>query len=317
VIVALAGGVGGAKLAQGLLSCAPPGQLAVVVNTADDFDLHGLRICPDLDTVMYTLAGIANPHTGWGVEGDTWSALDMLGRYGGETWFRIGDRDLATHVLRTQQLLSGRRLTEVTAHLASALGAGAALLPMCDENVATLVETPEGVLEFQEYFVRLRHAPEVLSVRFQGVEAAAPTPEVLRALEAAELVVFCPSNPVVSIGPILATPGMRDALRATRAPKVAVSPIVAGRALRGPADRMLSTLGHEVSALGVARMYGDVVQGLVLDDSDAELCDDIERLGIRTHCTDAVMERMEDRARLARETLAFGQSLAREGAALS
>ncbi len=308
-VCALAGGVGGAKLAAGLEAVLPPGNLAVVVNTADDFDLWGLRICPDLDTVMYTLAGIANPETGWGITDESFAALDMLARYGEDTWFKLGDRDLATHVLRTARLRAGEPLTRITADLSGALEVRSVILPMCDEPVATVLDTPDGPLEFQEYFVGRGQRDEVLDVRLHGIEDTRPTDAVLGALTSADLVVFCPSNPVVSIGPILAVPGMRKALAASRVPKVAVSPIVGGRALKGPADRMLASLGHEVSAVGVARMYEGLVSGMVIDGVDNGEISEIEALGMRVLATDAVMRDEPDRARLAREVLGFGAGL--------
>jgi LPPG:FO 2-phospho-L-lactate transferase len=308
-VCALAGGVGGAKLAAGLQDTLRPGDLAVVVNTADDFDLWGLHICPDLDTVMYTLAGIANPETGWGIAGESFDALDMLARYGVDTWFKLGDRDLATHILRTARFRAGETLTRITAGLSGALGVGSAILPMCDEPVATVLDTPDGPLEFQEYFVRRRQTDEVLGIELRGVQHARPTDVVLAALAAADLVVLCPSNPVVSISPILAVPGMRVALAASRAPKVAVSPIVGGRALKGPADKMLGSLGHEVSAAGVARMYEGLVEGMVIDSVDEEERSGIEALRMRVLSTDAIMRDAPDRARLAREVLEFGAGL--------
>ena len=304
-VVALAGGVGGAKLAAGLQAALPPGDLSVVVNTADDFDLWGLRICPDLDTVMYTLAGLEREETGWGVAGETFAMLSMLEAYGEDAWFQLGDRDLATHVLRTCRLRAGEDLTEITAALAGSLDIPSRVLPMCDEPVSTIVETPEGPLEFQDYFVRRRQRDEVLGVRLRGIENARATGAVSEAVAAADAVVFCPSNPVVSIGPLLAVPGMREALTGTRAPKVAVSPIVGGRALKGPADRMLRTLGHEVSALGVARMYEGLLNGFVFDRSDRGQRDAISALGMRPLVTDAVMRDGADRERLAREVLGF------------
>lgn len=308
-IAALAGGVGGAKLAHGLLLAAGDDALRVIVNTGDDFDLFGLRISPDLDTVLYTLAGLANPDTGWGLAGDTFAALEMLGRYGAETWFQLGDRDLATHIMRTQRLAGGWPLTRVMAALAEALGVAARVLPMCDEPVATQVETPDGMLAFQEYFVHRHHADPVRAVHFSGIAAAHLPDGVRAALAEAEVIVFCPSNPVVSTGPILAVPGMRELVRSARAPRVAVSPIIGGKALRGPADRMLEGLGHEVSALGVARLYRDLIQGMVLDHADAVLAEDIVALGLRTLVTDTVMRNEADRERLAREVLAFGREL--------
>jgi LPPG:FO 2-phospho-L-lactate transferase len=306
-VLALAGGVGGAKLAAGLETALSPGDhLAIVVNTADDFDLWGLRICPDLDTVMYTLAGVANPETGWGLVDESFDVLDMLARYGEDTWFKIGDRDLATHVLRTARLRAGELLTGITADLSAALGIGSAILPMCDESVATVLDTPDGPLEFQEYFVRRRQRDEVLGLRLRGIGDARPTDAVLEALAGADLVVFCPSNPVVSIGPILAVPGMREALASSSVARVAVSPIIGGRALKGPADRMLASLGHEVSPAGVARMYEGLVDGMVIDEVDEAQRSGIEALGMRVLATSAVMHDVPDRARLAREVLVFG-----------
>ena len=308
-VVALAGGVGGAKLAAGLQDVLPAGDLWVVVNTADDFDLWGLHICPDLDTVMYTLAGIANPETGWGVDGESFETLNMLGRYGEDTWFKLGDRDLATHVLRTDRLRSGETLTEVTDALCRVLGVESALLPMTDDPVSTVLETPEGRLEFQEYFVRRGQRDEVLGVDLRGIEDASPSGDVLAAISGADAVVICPSNPVVSVGPILSVPGMTEALASSRAPKVAVSPIVGGRALKGPADKMLLSLGHEVSATGVAAMYSGLVDGMVVDSVDEEERAGIEDIGMRVLVTDSVMRDAWDRARLAAETLEFGAGM--------
>ena len=306
--LALAGGVGGAKLAAGLQAVLPE-YLTVVVNTADDFKLWGLHISPDLDTVMYTLAGIANPQTGWGIRDETFDALEIIDRYGEDTWFMLGDRDLATHVLRTDRLNKGDSLTEITAGLSAALGVGSAVLPMCDEPVSTLVHTPEGPLEFQDYFVRRRQRDEVLGVDLRGIDESRVTPAVSRALAEAEIVVFCPSNPVVSIGPILAVPGIAEALETSTAPKVAVSPIVGGRALKGPADRMMNSLGHEVSATGVARMYSGILDGMVIDRADAGEEPDIAALGMEVLATDAVMRGEEDRGRLALEILEFGEAV--------
>ncbi len=308
-VVALAGGVGGAKLAAGLEAALWPGDLSVVVNTADDFDIWGLRVCPDLDTVMYTLAGLANPETGWGIKNDSFAALDMISAYGEDAWFRLGDRDLATHILRTQRLRAGTRLTEVTAGLAAALGVRSALLPMCDEPVATALKTRAGLLDFQEYFVRRGQRDEVLDVELRGIENARVPAEVDRAIDEAEAIVFCPSNPIVSLGPILAVPGMRELLAGSPAPKVAVSPIVSGRALKGPADKMLRSLGHEVSAMGVARMYSGLVDGFVIDRVDREERAQISALGMRVLATDAVMRDEADRERMAREVLRFCSGL--------
>lgn len=310
MIVALAGGVGGAKLAQGLYGAVAPDALAVVVNTADDFDHLGLRICPDLDTVMYTLAGLANPVTGWGVVDDTFQAMELLGRYGRPTWFRLGDRDLATHIARGERLRQGAGLGAVTAELAGALGIRAALLPMCDEPVATLVDTPAGRLEFQDYFVRRHQQDAVLGVVYAGAAAALLPEAVGRALDGAEAIILCPSNPIVSIGPILAVPGLRARLAGAAAPRVAVSPIVAGQALKGPAAHMLATLGHEVSPVGVARLYTGLIDGMVIDAADAAARGAIEALGLRVLVTQTVMGGREDRERLGREVLDFCRALA-------
>jgi LPPG:FO 2-phospho-L-lactate transferase len=308
-VCALAGGVGGAKLASGLQDVLPAGDLSVVVNTADDFDLWGLHICPDLDTVMYTLAGISNPETGWGIAGESFETLDMVESYGEETWFKLGDRDLATHILRTSRMGSGETLTDVTAGLSGALGVKSVVLPMSDDPVSTVLETPEGRLEFQEYFVRRGQRDEVLGIELRGIEDARPTERVLAAVSLADVIVLCPSNPVVSVGPILALPGMMEAMASSSAPKVAVSPIVGGRALKGPADRMLASLGHEVAAIGVARMYAGLVDGMVVDRADEGERASIKSLGMRVLVTQSVMRDAEDRARLAAETLEFGAGL--------
>ena len=308
-VCAFAGGVGGAKLASGLQDVLSSGDLSVVVNTADDFDLWGLHICPDLDTVMYTLAGISNPETGWGIVDETFETLNMLESYGEETWFKLGDRDLATHILRTSRMGSGETLTEVTAGLSGVLGVVSAVLPMSDDPVSTVLVTADGRLEFQEYFVRRGQRDEVLAIELRGIQDARPTERVLAAIRGADVIVLCPSNPVVSVGPILALPGMAEVLASSSAPKVAVSPIVGGRALKGPADRMLASLGHEVSAAGVARMYAGLVGGMVIDRTDEEERAGIEALGMRVLVTQSVMRDAEDRARLASETLEFSAGL--------
>lgn len=317
MIVALAGGVGGAKLAHGLYQALRPDTLSVIINTADDFDLFGLRISPDADTVMYTLGGVANNETGWGVAGDTWQTLEMLGRYGHDsTWFRIGDRDFATHIMRTEQLRAGRSLTATTQTLASALGIRARLLPMSDQIVATKVDTPAGRLHFQDYFVRRHHSDEVRGVVFDGIESARITHEVAETLQQAGAIVFCPSNPIVSIGPILAVGGMREAIAAARVPKIAISPIVGGKALRGPADQMLSGLGYDASALGVARIYGDLIDGFVIDPADAALEEQIAAMGLRVLVTNTVMRDEHDRRALAQNVLRFAALLAPDDATI-
>ncbi|OGO55292.1 MAG: 2-phospho-L-lactate transferase [Chloroflexi bacterium RBG_16_72_14] len=304
-VLALAGGVGGAKLADGLQAHLGD-RLAVVVNTGDDCERHGLLVMPDHDTVLYNLAGIEQAEWGWGIEGDTHAAMAQLGAYGEETWFSLGDRDLALHVARTARLQAGGRLTEVCLGLQRSLGIAARILPMADEPVRTEVRTDDGWLEFQDYFVRLRQAPEVLEIRFAGIDDARPTAEVLAALAASAAIVICPSNPLVSVAPILGVPGMREAIGAARqrgVPVAAVSPIVGGRALKGPADRMLAALGLEVSAVGVARLYADLADVFVLDAVDAALAPGVEALGIHAIVTDTIMTDDAARARLAGEVL--------------
>ena len=309
MILALAGGVGGAKLAQGLALALPRGDLTVVVNTADDFDLFGLRICPDLDTVLYTLGGLANPATGWGVDGDTRATLDAIGRYGRDLWFQLGDRDFATHILRTERLRQGALLVTVMNEFARALGIDSTLLPMTNDPVATMVQTPGGLLDFQTYFVGRRQEDNVIGLEFRGAAESTPAPGALEAIASAGVIVLCPSNPLVSIGPILAVPGYRDALATAAAPRIAVSPIIAGKALKGPADKMLASLGHEVSSVGVARIYEGLIDGLVIDEADVALAPAIEALGIRALATHSIMGGAEDRRRLAAETLAFARTL--------
>lgn len=312
-VVVLAGGVGGAKLAHGVQALVGP-DLAVVVNTADDVERHGLLVCPDHDTVLYTLAGLDDREQGWGIRGETYHVAAQLAAYGEETWFRLGDRDLAAHIVRTARLRAGARPTEVALALQRSLGIAGRILPMTDEPVRTEVLADDGWLEFQEYFVHRHQAPTVHEVRFVGVEAARPTSEVLDALAEATLVAIAPSNPIVSVGPILAVPGFRDALAAVRergVPVVAVSGIIGGKALKGPADRMLVSLGHESSALGVARLYAGLIDGFVLDGVDAPLASSIEALGLRTLTTDTLMTDDASRARVARDVLAFGERLGR------
>ena len=305
-VVVLAGGVGGAKLAEGLAAHLGD-RLAVVVNTGDDCWRHDLLVMPDHDTVLYTLAGMEQVEWGWGIEGDTHAVMDQLAVYGEEAWFSLGDRDIALHIVRSARVRAGTRVTEACLAAQASLGIAARILPMTDDPVATEVRTAEGWLEFQEYFVHRRQAPEVLEVRFAGVEKAAPTPEVRAAVGAASAIVIAPSNPFVSVGPILAVPGMRELLREARtrgAPVAAVSPIIGGRALKGPADRMLAGLGHDSSALGVARLYADLVDVFVLDAVDAALAPAIAALGVRTLVADTIMTDDASRARLAGEVLA-------------
>jgi LPPG:FO 2-phospho-L-lactate transferase len=304
-VVVLAGGVGGARLAHGLQAHLGD-RLIVVVNTADDTERHGLLVSPDHDTVMYTLAGIDNREWGWGIAGETFAAAEMLERYGEETWFRLGDRDLATHVVRTARLHRGDRPTDISRDLQRALGVRGTILPMSDQPVRTQVLTDEGWLEFQDYFVRRHQEPAVRDLRFTGLDDARATPEVEAALEHADAIVIAPSNPFVSVRPILGVAGIEAGLQTARSrgvPVVAVSGIVGGKALKGPADRMLVSLGHEASALGVARQYTGIADSFVLDTVDAALEPPIRALGMRTLVTDTIMGDDAGRARLAGEIL--------------
>lgn len=306
-VVALAGGVGGAKLAVGLAECLSPENLTVVVNIGDDFEHLGLKICPDLDTVCYTLAGMANPVTGWGLAGETWNALEHLVALGGPAWFRLGDRDLGTHLERTRRLRLGQTLSQITRHFCQVWGIGITVLPASDDNVPTWVYTEEGEMPFQEYFVHRQCHPVVTGFRFEGCQQARPAPGVAEALQMADMVVLCPSNPWVSIDPILAIPGIREGVAAR--PVVAVSPIIAGAAVKGPAAKMYAELGIQPSALSVARHYNELLAGLVLDRLDADQAEQVESLGMRACLTDTLMRTPQDRRRLAQEVLKFGASL--------
>jgi LPPG:FO 2-phospho-L-lactate transferase len=310
VLVALAGGVGAARLLSGLVQVADPAGITAVVNTGDDMVLHGLHISPDIDTVTYTLAGMDNKETGWGLAGETWAVMAALQDLGGESWFRLGDRDLATHLYRTQRLSDGASLSEVTRELAAARGVDVRLVPMSDDPVRTrltLVGEGEGgagaEVSFQDYFVKLAHSVPVRSVRFEGAESASPAPGVLEAIAGADRLVACPSNPVVSIGPLLAVPGVRPALVARRQDVVAVSPIVAGAALKGPADRLLAELGHEASVVGVARLYASWAGTLVIDEADAALASQVEEAGMRCVVAPTVMSDPKRAAALAQVVL--------------
>jgi LPPG:FO 2-phospho-L-lactate transferase len=303
MIVALAGGVGGAKMAFGLSRVLPPEQLTIIVNTADDFEHLGLHVAPDLDTVMYTLAGLANPETGWGLAGETWGFMSAIERLGGPSWFRLGDHDIATHVLRSERLRAGERLTEVTAELCAALGIRCAVLPMSDDPVRTMVETPTGILPFQEYFVHLKCEPAVRGFSFAGAATAKPSERALAALAQAEAIVFCPSNPFVSVAPILAVAGLDKAIRTAKAPIVAVSPIIGGAAVKGPAAKMMLELGLDVSVVGIASHYRKLVDGLVLDEADAVLAPAVEATGLRASVMPTLMRNDADRIRLAQATL--------------
>ena len=316
MIVALAGGVGGAKLVDGLAHVLTPDELVAVVNTGDDFVHLGLHISPDLDTVIYTLAGRANPQTGWGLAGETWRFMEALGPLGGPTWFRLGDRDLATHLRRTQLLASGVSLSEATAQLCRAMGVAHRMLPVSDDPVRTIVDTDEGDLAFQDYFVRRQCQPRLRALRFEGAAQAALAPGVDAALDDPRLqaIVICPSNPYLSIEPMLAVPGLRERLRRTPARVVAVSPIVGGRAIKGPAAKIMSELGREVSALEVARHYGDLLDGFVLDHAEAALAEPVAALGIVPLVTSTVMSDSAQRAQLAREVVRLAADLGRHQA---
>lgn len=309
MITTLAGGVGGARFADGLVQAVGADQVSVIVNTADDFDLYGLHICPDLDTVLYTLAGIADPILGWGIDGDTRATLSGIAAYGEEPWFQLGDRDFATHILRTAWLRNGTPLGSVIYFLRQRLGVQTPIYPMSDDPVATMIETASGWLAFQDYFVRRRQQDDVLAVEFVGIATARPTVAANEALHNADLIVFAPSNPIVSIGPILAIDKYRRALESRHAPVIAVSPLIGGKALKGPADRMMQSLGHESTALGVARLYAGLIDGFVIDRIDAELASEIEALDISVLTTDAIMHDVADRGRFAREVIAFGKTL--------
>lgn len=306
-VVVLAGGTGGAKLAAGVQAVLAPGELTVIVNTGDDTERHGLLVMPDHDAVLYMLSGRFDFERGWGVGGETWTVMEALAGYGEEAWFRLGDRDFATHIARHSRLAGGQRLTEAVRGLQTAVGIPSVILPMTDAPVRTQVRIDEGWLDFQEYFVHRQQAPEVVEVRFAGIEGARPTREVLDALAGADAVIIGPSNPIVSVGPILALPGLRAALAEARArgvPVAAVSPIIGGKALKGPAGRMLTSLGFESSALGVARLYAGVVDVMVIDAVDAALVPAIEALGMRATAVDTIMAEEPGRARVARSVLA-------------
>jgi LPPG:FO 2-phospho-L-lactate transferase len=309
-VVLLAGGVGGAKMAEGLAAVVGR-DLTVIVNTGDDVELHGLAIWPDHDTVAYTLAGLDDEIRGWGLRGESWTVMDRLEELGEREWFRLGDKDLATHVWRTDRLRAGSRPTEVALALAAAMGIEPRILPMADEPVRTEVRTDDGWLEFQEYFVHRHQEPTVREVRFRGAAAATITPEVSAAIAHAEVIAIAPSNPIVSIDPILAVPGVRPALEEARArgiPMVAVSGIVGGKALKGPADRMLASLGEEVSALGVARRFARLISHFVLDRVDAPLEPAVRELGVEPLVADTIMTSDTSRARFADQVLRFTTS---------
>lgn len=304
-VLALAGGTGGAKLALGLAKILPPEQLTIVVNTGDDQCFHGLHVSPDLDTIMYTLAGLVNPETGWGLAGDTFNSQGMLQKYHVDTWFNLGDRDLATHILRTQLLGQGSTLSQVTANLCQSLGVQPAVVPMSDQPVRTILSTDDGEMPMQTYFVRHRSEPKLKKIDYAGAEAATPSPKFSDALSRADLIVLCPSNPFLSIGPILAIPGVREALSESKSDqlRIAVSPIVGGAAIKGPAAKIMEELGHDVSCLGVARIYADICDTFVIDQQDADLACDIENLGLNVVVAPTIMNNDADKMALAQRIL--------------
>ncbi len=289
-VAVVCGGVGAARLLRGFVGRVPADELTAIVNVADDMVLHGLHISPDLDTITYTLADAVSAERGWGLEGETWQAMTQLARYGGESWFNLGDKDLATHLYRTQRLGEGATLSEVTTEIAAAWELALTMVPVTDDPIRTMMATVDhGEISFQRYFVEHQHSIAVTGVRFDGADAARPSPTALAALESADHLVIAPSNPAVSIDPVLAVPGVRDILARRRDDVVAVSPIVGGKALKGPADRLLVELGREASALAVAEWYAEVVGTLIIDTADADLAPAIEALGVRAIVTDTIM----------------------------
>jgi LPPG:FO 2-phospho-L-lactate transferase len=306
-LTVLAGGVGAARFLEGVVQVVPPESVTVISNTGDDEEFFGLRVSPDIDIVIYTLAAAVDAEKGWGLAGETYHALEALARFGYPTWFRLGDGDLATLAHRTQLLRDGATLSEATRSIAEAFGLRLRILPVSDDRIRTLVDTDAGTLSFQEYFVKRRTEDVVHAVRFDGADAAAPAPGVLDALLDAGVVALAPSNPVVSIGPVLAVPGVRDALRRTRAKVVAVSPIIGGRTIKGPADRMMASLGMTPTAAGVAAAYADFLDVLVVDEQDRELAPEVERGGVRCVVAPAIMRGPAEKRALAQTALAAVQ----------
>ena len=314
--LALSGGVGGAKLVLGLSQILAPEKLIVVANTADDFKHIGLNISPDLDTIMYTLANLNNSELGWGQKKETWQFLEALGRLDQETWFKIGDRDLATHIVRTTKLDNGATLSQVTKELCFSLGVKHQLIPMTNDKVATVVHTKSGQsIPFQQYFVRDRCVPKVRGFEFQGIATAAPSSSFLKSLKSPKLrlIIICPSNPYVSIDPILRMSGVLDQIAARRIPVIAISPIISGQALKGPAAKMMEELGESASAIGIAKhyqtLYRDMLTGFIIDEKDRRLEPDFTEMGLRTIATNTVMVTLQDRINLAQEVLRFGSRL--------
>lgn len=303
MITSLAGGVGAARFITGLVKLVSEKDLSIIVNTGDDIELFGLHISPDVDIVTYTLAGIVDEEKGWGIRGDTFNCLEALKKFNGGTWFNLGDKDLATHIFRTNLLRSGLKLSEVTARLSRLLGLDVTILPMTDDKFETRVLIEEGSVHFEEYFVKRGGKDEVLGVEFLGSDKAKPAAGVLESIRDAERVIVCPSNPIVSIGTILAVNGVRDALRSADAKKVAISPIIAGAPVKGPADKLLLGLGFDVSAYSVAKLYSDFLDTFVLDVADSAERGRIEKLGIEVKVTNTIMKSLEDKIELARTVL--------------
>ena len=310
-ILALAGGVGGGKLAQGLAAALPPEELAIVVNTADDFVHLGLNISPDIDSVLYAVAGLNDPERGWGLAGESWNFMAALERLGGETWFKLGDRDLATHMLRSHALAAGRTLSDVTAMLARQLGVAHTIAPMSDDPIRSVVLTSDGALDFQDYFVRRQCQPAYRGLDIRGAATARPSDVLRDALDRAQAIIIAPSNPLASIDPMLAVPGVAGALRRSGRPVVAVSPIVGGRAVKGPLAKMMHERGQEPSALGVAQHYGRLIDGWIVDTADRPLVPAIKALGCRVIVRDIIMHTLDEKRRLAQDALEFASDLSR------
>ncbi len=304
-IAALAGGVGGSKLLLGLYRVMDPADLTIIVNTGDDIVMHGLHVSPDPDIITYTLAGVVNEETGWGITGESFRVADGLARYGRPVWFKLGDRDLATHIHRSALLKNGRTLSQAMDSIRTALGVRARLLPMSDSPVPTLLDTDEGRMHLQDYLVRRRCEPKLQKIIFDGADRARPAPGVIEAIEQAEGIVISPSNPLISIGPILAVPGIREALRKRRADVVVVCPLVGGKSLKGPSDKMMAELSYDVSAVGVASLYRDICGTFMIDDADEMGGGAVEALGMKPVVRPTVMKGIEDKERLARDVLAL------------
>jgi len=315
MITVLAGGIGAAKFLEGLTAVMPPEEITIIVNTGDDAEFHGLHVSPDMDTVLYTLAGVVDRERGWGIAGDTFHALKALERLGEETWFQLGDQDIATHLFRTHRLCAGATLSAVSRELCRRFGLRCRIVPMSDDPAPTRLRTSAGMLSFQEYFVKLRQEPEVLEVDLSAAarRRTRPAPGVIDAIMNSNGSIVAPSNPIISIGPILAVPGIRDALRSTTAPVAAISPIVGGKALKGPADRMMTSLGYGASAAAVAELYRDFVNVFVLDEQDAALQAEVERKGMKAIVTQSIMSTPAAKQHLARKVLQTLQDARRSG----